>query len=814
MFRPSPKQSPQSVATSTNLPPLPASGFPSLDKILTDLPNPYPGDAADAARNSVVDVPPKLTLIRSNEYKTQPWKNGLGTTQEIAIHPPNVDYHKDEFYWRFSMSEIKDSCSFSLFPGYDIALTLLPEDGASLMMRGNMTAPAVLHHNDQELSVPIRPLVPYTYGGETPTSCRVRTPPIRHLSFMANRQLLQVTVNLETICPHGLSDDGICDGDGDASTPIPSPHLSHIRTDPTAEGDETRTAPPQTAHFHPAEHRHTHGTRVSPTRKILLAPFTIVYVVSGTIRVAVDSGHEAITVAESQTLVCERHDEAAPTDFAMTPVSSTGGPLSGKRNKFDVDLSVPGGRLEENMDATIVVIQIHFKPRIERNSSLYLDNTTPTPTSATSATFPGRPHRGRAGSIIVYDDQPLWNLPREMDSQVSLEGSIVGNGNLGFKYWESAKHYRPPIFSARHQNESEVPPPVVRDNLIIEEFEVGKISTAWINMLKQGLSEWIRIPVIIARGVKEGPVVGITAVVHGNELNGVPCIHRVITDIDVHRLNGTVVAVPCVNIPGYLRFSREFSDGKDLNRVFPGAESGTASQVYAHCILNKIVAHFDYLIDLHTASFGRVNSYYVRSDLNDPVSATLAKLQQPQIILHNSGQDGTLRSAASARGIKAITVEIGNPQLFQNQYVQWSYLGVMRILSYLNMFPSLHIAPSEDVNMNTDGSADGQGEVGLPSLYPPPPNTIICSKGFWIYTKTGGVLEVYPGVNTVVRKGDLIARIKNIFGNIVDEIYSPSHGVTIGRSSNPVAMAGDRVLHLGIIKRENEVLPNVAKENY
>jgi predicted deacylase len=275
--------------------------------------------------------------------------------------------------------------------------------------------------------------------------------------------------------------------------------------------------------------------------------------------------------------------------------------------------------------------------------------------------------------------------------------------------------------------------------------------------------------------------VGITAAVHGNELNGVPCIHHVITDIDVHRLRGTVVAVPCMNVVGYLRFTREFSDGKDLNRLFPGEEVGTASQVYAWNLVQKIVDRFHYLIDLHTASFGRVNSYYVRSDMNDAVSAALAKLQQPQIILHNSGQDGkpldcsrarprlstypvvscikenllgTLRSAAMARGIKAITVEIGNPQLFQNQYVQWSYMGVMRILAYLSMFTP---------------------EITEPT--PLPPNTIVCSKGFWIYTKTGGVLEVYPGVNTFLRKGDLIARIKNIFGNIVDEIFAPSHGI-------------------------------------
>lgn len=117
---------------------------------------------------------------------------------------------------------------------------------------------------------------------------------------------------------------------------------------------------------------------------------------------------------------------------------------------------------------------------------------------------------------------------------------------------------------------------------------------------------------------------------------------------------------------------------------------------------------------------------------------------------------GTLRSAASTIGIKAITVEIGNPQLFQKQFVQWSYKGVMRILEYLNMFKSGAIT---DVVPTSS------------------PLTILCSRGFWIYTKTGGVLEVYPSVNTVIKKGDLIARIKNIFGNVVDEIYCSHSGV-------------------------------------
>jgi predicted deacylase len=205
------------------------------------------------------------------------------------------------------------------------------------------------------------------------------------------------------------------------------------------------------------------------------------------------------------------------------------------------------------------------------------------------------------------------------------------NPHLTTQFYESAQHYKPPTFHPSLLS-CQVVSPLVKDLLVVSDFPLGEISTCWINMVKQGLSEWIRVPVIIARGTQPGPVIGITAVVHGNELNGVPCIHKVISDIDVKSLRGTVVAVPCVNVPGYLR--------KDLNRYFPGTQHGTASSIFNFNLFTKIIKQFNYLIDLHTASFGRVNSYYVRADMNDPVSAVFAKLQQPQVILHNSGQDG------------------------------------------------------------------------------------------------------------------------------------------------------------------------------
>lgn len=73
--------------------------------------------------------------------------------------------------------------------------------------------------------------------------------------------------------------------------------------------------------------------------------------------------------------------------------------------------------------------------------------------------------------------------------------------------------------------------------------------------------------------------------------------------------------MPCVNVWGFLKFQREFADGRDLNRQFPGKEDGYASQVFTYHLMNKIISQFNYMVDLHTASFGRINSYYVRADM-------------------------------------------------------------------------------------------------------------------------------------------------------------------------------------------------------
>ena len=122
-------------------------------------------------------------------------------------------------------------------------------------------------------------------------------------------------------------------------------------------------------------------------------------------------------------------------------------------------------------------------------------------------------------------------------------------------------------------------------------------------------------------------------------------IQRLFREIDVNELRGTIIGVPVVNVPSFMRKKRRFNDGVDLNHIMPGKKNGNVSQIYAYRFIERLVKHFDYLIDLHTASFGRVNSYYVRADMEQEATKELALLQNADIIVHNPPSDGTLRGA-------------------------------------------------------------------------------------------------------------------------------------------------------------------------
>jgi predicted deacylase len=318
--------------------------------------------------------------------------------------------------------------------------------------------------------------------------------------------------------------------------------------------------------------------------------------------------------------------------------------------------------------------------------------------------------------------------------------------------------------------------------LDLQALPPGEISRVRVELTRTGMGRKIEVPILVSRGTKPGPVVGITAAVHGNELNGIPVIHRLFQSLGNRKGAGTIVAVVVVNVPGLNRHQRAYLDGKDINGLFPGKKHGNSAQVYAHRFMNRVIRHFDFLLDLHTASFGRVNSLYVRADTSHAATARMAQLQKPQIILHNPPSDSTLRGAAMELGIPAITVEIADPHRFQPKYIRPTLAGVHAVLSDLGLTKKRERAPG--------------------------PEPILCERSYWIYTDRGGLLEVLPGLAASVEKGEPIALLRNEFGDVVSEMVSPDSGVVIGKSVNPVAETGARVLHLGI--RSKKGLPPIG----
>ena len=312
--------------------------------------------------------------------------------------------------------------------------------------------------------------------------------------------------------------------------------------------------------------------------------------------------------------------------------------------------------------------------------------------------------------------------------------------------------------------------------LDLDLFEKGSVSRCAIPLVHDGTGNPIWIPALVARGAEPGPVMGISAAVHGNEVNGIPVIQKLFRDLDPEALAGTVVGLPVVNMPAFIANEREM-EGFDINRLFPGKRGGNIGEVYAARFVQRVLRHVDYLIDLHTASFGRANSLYVRADLGDPVTKRMARLQQPEIIVHNEPRDGTLRGAAEDLGIPAITVEVGNPLRFEMDKIHDSLLGVKNVLADLEMI---------DYEVQTVGE-----------------EPIECSRSFWIHAEHGGLLDVIPGLVDPLAPGERLATVHNVFGDLITEYEAPDHTVVVGKATNPICQTGARVVHLGIPRKRS-----------
>jgi uncharacterized protein len=317
-------------------------------------------------------------------------------------------------------------------------------------------------------------------------------------------------------------------------------------------------------------------------------------------------------------------------------------------------------------------------------------------------------------------------------------------------------------------------------NINLSDFKKESKNYIWLSVSENAMGQSIDIPVIVLKGKSDSPVLGLTAAIHGNELNGTAIIHSLANQIDVKQLNGIVIAFPVLNPQGFQLSQRDDIYDEDLNRIFPGKKDGTESEQFVWGLKEKVLPQFKYLVDIHTASFGRVNSMYVRVNLKNDTLAQMSKLLQPDIILDSreasagviTAASKTLRQEAEERGIYCVTLEAGDPQVLQSDKIKRGISGIFNILSYLNMIKST------DKNTNDEAK--------------------YCSKSYWIYTDKGGFLDVKVSVNQRIKKGEIIANQNDLFGQELKKYLSPEDGVVIGKSTNPISSSGARIIQIGI----------------
>jgi predicted deacylase len=277
-------------------------------------------------------------------------------------------------------------------------------------------------------------------------------------------------------------------------------------------------------------------------------------------------------------------------------------------------------------------------------------------------------------------------------------------------------------------------------------------------------------PVLVVNGQGAGPVLCLTAALHGDELNGIEMVRRVFQDLSPDSLKGSVIGVPIVNIHGFRRGTRYLPDRRDLNRFFPGNPQGSSAARIAHSLFAGIVRNCTVLVDLHTGSFFRTNLPQVRADLSQAAVADLAHGFGGMLVLNSEASLGTLRRAATDAGIPAVILEAGEPLRLQPKQVEQGVAGLTRLLRSLGMIRKATLLKQPE-----------------PVFY----------RSRWVRADHGGVLFSVVRLGQTVRAGDILGNVTDPISNEQNLIYSPVEGRVIGMAVNQVVMPGFAAFHLG-----------------
>jgi predicted deacylase len=282
----------------------------------------------------------------------------------------------------------------------------------------------------------------------------------------------------------------------------------------------------------------------------------------------------------------------------------------------------------------------------------------------------------------------------------------------------------------------------------------------------------INLPLMVWRAPEPGPVLGITAALHGDEINGTGAIRSLIQEPPFELKCGALILVPVINIMGFERHSRYMPDRRDLNRCFPGNLKGSLSARLARLISDEVVSRCDYLVDLHTAAVRRTNFPNVRADCGNRDCERLAKSFGCEVVVNGTGPDGSLRKSSVAAGCPTIVVEAGEVWKVEPAVQDLTTRGVLNVLTELKMIES--------------------------AAYEAPPHQIVVEETRWIRSESGGFLHFHVAPGEAVSQGQAVASSTSLLGKENEVIRSPHDGIVMGMTTMPAVGPGDPVVHIAL----------------
>lgn len=307
-----------------------------------------------------------------------------------------------------------------------------------------------------------------------------------------------------------------------------------------------------------------------------------------------------------------------------------------------------------------------------------------------------------------------------------------------------------------------------------QEIPAGEVRNVKLAVSESYSSMTVRIPIHIRRATAEGPVIFVTAALHGDEINGTGAIRQLIQDESLRLVRGSLIMVPVLNLLAFDRHSRYLPDRRDLNRSFPGSKNGSLASRMARIIFDEIVSRCDYGIDLHTAAVRRTNYPNVRGDLTNPEVRWLAEAFGSEIILNKKGPKGAFRREACAVGCPTIIMEGGEVWKVEPGIVESATRGIKNVLRRLEMIDS----PAE--------SPDFQ---------------VVIEKTKWIRATKGGFMQFHISPGDIVEKGQPLATNTTLLGDERNVLSAPFDAVVIGMTSLPAISPGEPLCNLGRLPR-------------